>query len=230
MGAGVGVSGGMQGRGGQQDSQVYYDSTKGQYYTMAQPQTAYSPFSALFRQSFPQDTSNRNYINLGQNNNTQAVNSLQGYQAPQFQYPQNSSTAPQFGQSYNPYAQTQFGQMPTQQQMQRPQQSYQNYQQNPYSQQYYQGPFQQYGMGGKGGMQQPQQQYPSYQNFQQPQYGGKGMGGAFNNAMNTFSNQMQQRQQQYPGMSGAPGMGGKGGAAAGPQYQGGMGGKGKGNS
>jgi hypothetical protein len=196
---------GTGGKGGAQDNQVYYDSSKGAYYTMAQPQNQ-SPLSPVFSQ-FNQAAAGmggkgtgedgRTYLSTSLNQNNGSVNSLANYTAPQFQQQQNPymNYYAQQQQQRNPYAQTQFGQMPGQQPS--------------YQQQYYQGPFSQYGMGGKGGFQQQQNPYSQQSYYQGPfqQYGMGGKGGMQQQNMNSYMS----NSQQYP------------------RYQG-MGGKGKGNS
>jgi hypothetical protein len=148
------------------NNQVYYDSGKNSYYTqndMGGKGGGNGGFMApMLRQlGAGAGGDGRSYINMpGQNNN-----SMSSYTAPQFQQQQNPYTAmySQQQQYSNPYANTQFGQMPGQNMYSRynqPQNPYQPQQQqfsqpqNPYQpQNYYQGPFQQGGMGGKGGMQ-----------------------------------------------------------------------------
>jgi hypothetical protein len=201
-------------------NQVYYDSSKGQYYTMAQPKSN-SPYYNQYNQAAGgmggkgKGEDGRTYIGNSQNNTT--TNSLANYTAPQFQQQQNPyvNYYAQQQMRRNPWARTEFGMQPQQPAAQpaaQPEQPFmggydQGYPQQqlggmpPWArQQYYQGPFQQYGMGGKGGAQQ-----------------------------NPYAQQVNYGQQPTYGSMGGKGMGGKGGAA-GPQYQGGMGGKGKGNS
>jgi hypothetical protein len=63
---------------GAQNSQVYYDSGKGQYYTMAQPKTPTSPFQQFFSQSgIPGKggTDGRTYIGSSLDQNHGSVNS-----------------------------------------------------------------------------------------------------------------------------------------------------------
>jgi hypothetical protein len=199
MGMGTGNALGQQstgGKGGAQpaNNQVYYDSSKSQYYTMGQPQQQSSgPFS-VFGSAVQgmggkgKGEDGRTYIGNSPNNGT--TNSLSNYTAPQFQQQPNPymSYYAQQQQQRNPYAQTQFGQMPGQQ----PQ----------YNQQ-------QGGMGGKGkggGM--------------PPQQGG-GMFGGLRQQQNPYSPQINYGQQpEQPFMGGydrgypqqqQAAMGGKGG-------------------
>jgi hypothetical protein len=199
MGMGTGNALGQQstgGKGGAQpaNNQVYYDSSKSQYYTMGQPQQQSSgPFS-VFGSTVQgmggkgKGGDGRTYIGNSPNNGT--TNSLSNYTAPQFQQQPNPymSYYAQQQQQRNPYAQTQFGQMPGQQ----PQ----------YNQQ-------QGGMGGKGkggGM--------------SPQQGG-GMFGGLRQQQNPYSPQINYGQQpEQPFMGGydrgypqqqQAAMGGKGG-------------------